>query len=184
MESRLSMFRGRGMHAAIFWLTVILVVVLDQSVKAAVEVMLADGSKPFIPGLIDLVYVQNTGAAFSIGEGGGVIFVLVAIAFVAMAVIAVWRMPELPIQLVVSLGLVAGGGLGNMVDRIMKGSVTDFFATTFIDFPVFNVADICITVGIFTLFVGYLVWESRKERTSGNRGGMPHEESLDSIDSI
>ena len=50
--------------------------------------------------------------------------------------------------LTVGLSCVAGGGIGNMIDRLVQGSVTDFLATTFIDFPVFNVADIFVTCGV------------------------------------
>jgi signal peptidase II len=82
----------------------------------------------------------------------------------------VWNKPDLPMGLVVSIGLVAGGGMGNMVDRLMEGYVTDFIATRFIDFPVFNVADMCVTVGVFATVIGYWVWDSRRERDDGNKG--------------
>ena len=57
-----------------------------------------------------------------------------------------------------------------MIDRVMRGSVTDFLATTFIDFPVFNVADIFVTCGIFVSFIIYLRWDSKRERESAAVG--------------
>ena len=62
-------------------------------------------------------------------------------------------------SLTASVACVVGGGLGNMVDRLARGSVTDFIATAFIDFPVFNVADIAVTCGIAISLIGYLMWE-------------------------
>ena len=56
----------------------------------------------------------------------------------------------------VSLGVICGGGAGNLIDRFVRGSVTDFFATEFIKFPIFNVADIAISLGIFVAFI--LIW--------------------------
>ncbi len=159
-----SALRGKGLHSVIFWLIVILVVAVDQATKAAITVNLEDGPKVLIPGVINLVHVENTGAAFSIGEGGGVLFILIAVAFLVGSTLLIWREPDLPMQVVVAVGMVAGGGMGNMIDRIMQGSVTDFIATAFMDFPVFNVADICVTVGVVCATVGYVLWDSRREQ--------------------
>ena len=71
--------------------------------------------------------------------------------------------------LTVALGAVAGGGVGNMIDRLAQGAVTDFFRTTFVDFPVFNVADIAITCGFVVAFVLY--W-----RQDAARGGADPDE--------
>lgn len=167
MERQLAAVHGRGLRVLVFWLVVILSVTIDQATKAAVTVNLEHQSMTLIPGVIDIVYVENTGAAFSIGQGGGLIFILVAVAFLVGAMITVWNKPDLPMGLVVSIGLVAGGGMGNMVDRLMEGYVTDFIATRFIDFPVFNVADMCVTVGVFATVIGYWIWDSRRERDDG-----------------
>lgn len=167
MERQLAAVHGRGLRVLVFWLVVILTVTIDQATKAAVTVNLEHQSMTLIPGVIDIVYVENTGAAFSIGQGGGLIFILVAVAFLVGAMITVWNKPDLPMGLVVSIGLVAGGGMGNMVDRLMEGYVTDFIATRFIDFPVFNVADMCVTVGVFATVIGYWIWDSRRERDGG-----------------
>lgn len=181
METRFATLGARGIRTVIFWLTVILVVAVDQATKAAVLVKLQAGPKTLIPGLFDLVLVHNTGAAFSFGEGGGVFFALVALVFLIGSVVVVWRMPELPVALVVALGLIAGGGTGNMVDRLMEGSVTDFIATTFMQFPVFNVADICVTVGIVFMLVGYLRWEgSGEDDAEGQADGV----SRDRLDHV
>ena len=164
METRFSAIGKRGLHFFLFWVVVILVVLLDQSTKAAAIEVLKNGRVTLIPGIIDLVHVENTGAAFSIGEGGGVIFILVAVAFLLGSSFFVWHEKELPLTVVMAVGMIAGGGLGNMIDRLMNGSVTDFLCTVFMKFPVFNVADMCVTVGVVFAVVGYWIWDNRRER--------------------
>jgi signal peptidase II len=142
--------------------TALLALVLDQVTKAVVRASLPVGeARPLLPGAIELLHVENTGAAFSMGEGATMAFVVVALVVVAGAVALAWREP-LPAWLSALLGCVVGGGVGNMVDRIAAGSVTDFLATTFMDFPVFNVADIFVTCGIAASLVGYWWWDSRR----------------------
>lgn len=154
---------SRGLRIVVFWVVLCLAVVLDQATKAAVRVCVPPEGRTLIPGVLDLKVVHNTGAAFSLGEGASPLFVVVAGVVVALALVLVWRQDGLPLPLVVSIACVAGGGAGNMIDRILEGSVTDFLATSFMDFPVFNVADILVTVGVFVTFVGYLVWDRRRE---------------------
>lgn len=151
----------RGMGVVAFWFTVILAVIADQATKVAVRHVMPLGSAPrtLIPGVLDLTHVENTGAAFSIGEGSTWFFVACAMTAFIVACTLVWR-NDLPFPLVLSLGCVAGGGVGNMIDRIATGSVTDFLATTFINFPVFNVADIFVTCGVVVSLLLYLRWEA------------------------
>ncbi len=131
-------------------------VAADQLVKALMRTMLADGPRTLIPGVMDLVLVENSGAAFSLGEGATPLFVLVALAVVAAVAYFIARTPQASLALVVSMSCVAAGGLGNMVDRLAKGTVTDFFCTTFVSFPVFNVADIFVTLGVLVTFVLFM----------------------------
>lgn len=158
----------KGMGIIAFWFTAILVVVADQATKAAVRHLMPAGSptRPLIPGLIDLAHVENSGAAFSIGQGSTWLFVACAIIAFSVACTLVWT-HELPFPLVFSLGCVAGGGVGNMIDRIAYGSVTDFLATSFVDFPVFNVADIFVTCGVVLSLVLYLRWEAHGQQEGG-----------------
>lgn len=106
----------------------------------------------FIPGVLNLTYVQNTGAAFSSFEGAQWLFALV---FVILTVAIVWefsgkRWPFTTLErwLIVAI---YGGGIGNMIDRFRFGYVVDMIETAFMDFPVFNVADCFITCGCILL---------------------------------
>ena len=123
-------------------------VVLDQIVKYLVRANIPlGGSVPFIPRLLDLTYVQNTGAAFSILRQHTWLLTLTS----AVVVLA--------------------GGVGNLIDRVLFGFVTDMFQTTFMEFAVFNVADCCITVGVPLLFL--YVWlyvgrDGKKEEAQGD----------------
>jgi len=109
---------------------------------------------PFIPGLLQLTYVQNTGAAFSSFEGQQWLFALIFAVFTGMIVYEYHKK---------SMGFtkfehwciaaIYGGGLGNMIDRVRMGYVVDMIETTFIEFPVFNVADCFITCGCILLIV-------------------------------
>ena len=153
-------------------------VVLDQLTKAWARTALAADPASFIPGILNLQLVMNTGAAFSIGSGSTWVFVLLALVICAGCTWWVIREKEMGLALACALGAVAGGGVGNLIDRVAAGEVTDFFATAFIDFPVFNVADIFVTCGVVIAFV--LVWREDAKASAAEKaaaeGGAPSEE--------
>ena len=133
------------------------IVGLDQITKylTVVNIPLA-ANVPFIPGLLQLTYVRNTGAAFSSFEGQQWLFALVFAVFTAL-VIYEYRKQSMPFTKLERWCIFAiyGGGLGNMIDRVRLGYVVDMIETTFMEFPVFNVADCFITCGCF-LLLGHL----------------------------
>ena len=109
---------------------------------------------PFIPGLLQLTYVQNTGAAFSSFEGQQWLFALI---FAVFTCLIFWEYFKKPMGFSTferwCIAAIYGGGLGNMIDRVRMGYVVDMIETTFMDFPVFNVADCFITCGCILLMV-------------------------------
>ncbi len=130
------------------------VVGVDQATKALVRAQMSPPgtSVPVLGEVLRLTYVRNLGASFGMMPGYRPLFIAVSICvLVAIAAFVVRRRPE-RLWIVAALGLVAGGALGNLVDRLSFGWVTDFIRIPF-DFPVFNVADSSITVG-----VAMLVW--------------------------
>ena len=109
---------------------------------------------PFIPGLLQLTYVQNTGAAFSSFQGQQWLF---AVMFVIFTGVILWEFFKKPMPFTKlerwCIAAVYAGGLGNMIDRVRLGYVVDMIETTFMEFPVFNVADCFITCGCVLLMV-------------------------------
>ena len=146
------------------------VVALDQVTKALVRGSLVPG-KPvtLIPHVMDLSLVYNTGAAFSMGEGKGLLFVLVAAGIALGCAVLAWREDDVLVPLFVMFGCVVGGGVGNAIDLVVAGKVTDFFATTFMDFAVFNVADIFITCGVIIALVLWVHWDREREAAGEDR---------------
>ena len=140
----------------------VLLVVLDQAVKFAVRANIGLGqSVPFIPHVLDLAYVRNTGAAFSILESHTWLLTLTSLAVV---LVMCWLIVKGFFRNTlgrVSAALVLAGGVGNLIDRAVFGFVTDMFQTTFMDFAIFNVADCCITVGVPLLFLYVLLYVGR-----------------------
>lgn len=121
---------------------------LDQLVKFWVRANIPlGGSVPLIPHVMDLTYVQNTGAAFSLFAGHtwvlGVVSLAVSAVLAAALVKPVFRHPVGR----VCLAVVLAGAVGNLIDRFALGFVTDMFRTLFIRFAVFNVADVCVVAG-------------------------------------
>ena len=124
----------------------------------------------FIPGLLSLTYVRNTGAAFSSFEGAQWLF---AVVFVLFTVAIIWefsgkRWPFTNFErwLIVAI---YGGGIGNMIDRFRFGFVVDMIQTDFMDFPVFNVADCFITCSAFLLLAHLFLfnkefWKEEKKK--------------------
>jgi signal peptidase II len=152
----------------IYFIVAALLVVADQVVKYLVRASLAVGqSVPFIPHVIQLTYVQNTGAAFSSFSGATFLLGLVSAAvsvFLVLVLVKKWvRHPygRWPVALILA------GALGNMIDRFVMGYVTDMFQTLFMNFAVFNVADICVVVGVIAMVLYVLLgWEKFEGKTS------------------
>ncbi len=134
-------------------------VVIDQLVKYLVRANIPLGqSVPFIPYLLDLTYVQNTGAAFSILRAHTWLLTLIS-AVVVMVMCALILKGFFKNRLGLwSAALVLAGGMGNLIDRAVFGYVTDMFKTVFMDFAVFNVADCCITIGVPLLFLYVMLY--------------------------
>ena len=148
----------RMWRASVALITAVTVFALDYISKVFVRntLMVTGESVPVIPGVLSLRFVANTGAAFSLGEGMGLMFALFALVVTVAIAVYLMRSPQVSRLEVLGLSLVAGGALGNALDRVTLGYVVDFFATDFIDFPVFNVADIAICVGFALSFIGFM----------------------------
>jgi len=142
---------------------VILGYAVDQIVKKIAEGKLQTvGEAPFIPGILKLTYVENTGAAFSILQGKMPFFITVT----SVVVIAVvWLMLRGYFKRTfsfVAISFVLAGALGNLVDRIRQGYVVDMFEPEFMRFAIFNVADIFLTLGGIALVL-YVLFHREKQ---------------------
>lgn len=119
--------------------------------------------------------MQNTGAAFSLLAEHTWILTLISVLVVIVMVIALWKKVLTHPLGVVPAVLVLSGGLGNLIDRIAFGYVTDMFRTLFMNFAVFNVADICITVGAvwlaFYVLFGYEKLEKKAQKEAPDHDG-------------
>ena len=145
------------------WILIVLaagaIVVLDQVVKALVVANIPlGGAVPLLPGIVHLTYLQNTGAAFSMLEGARVFFVLLTFAFLGAFIYAVAKKLLTGAYLWIGTAIV-GGAVGNLIDRILTGYVVDMFQVEFMNFAVFNVADIFITCGAAALFLYALLFD-------------------------
>ena len=142
----------------------VLLVVADQAVKFAVRSNIDLGqSIPFIPHVLDLTYVQNTGAAFSILQQHTWLLTLTsAVVVLIMCLLIVKGFFKNALGRWAA-ALVLAGGMGNLIDRVVFGAVTDMFRTTFMDFPIFNVADCCVTIGVPLLFLYVLLYVGREK---------------------
>ncbi len=130
---------------------------LDQVTKCLAEAFLSgDRGISLIPGVFSLYYLQNRGAAFGMLSGRQWFFVLIALVMLAFAVYVYFCLPQAShyhLLRAVCL-LIAAGAIGNMLDRIFRHYVVDFLYFSWIDFPVFNVADCYVCVGAALAVIG------------------------------
>ena len=129
-----------------------IVVVLDQAAKAVIEANLVAGQSVHVIGPLDLTLSHNSGVAFGLASGGGTR--LVAVTALALGVVGYLfsRDPARP-GMWVAAGLLAGGALGNLADRIRADAVTDYIAIG--NWPAFNLADVAVTFGVLLLAYAY-----------------------------
>ncbi len=151
------------------------VIVVDQAAKALIVANVPlNGEWAPIPDLAHLfaiTHTTNTGAAFGIFPDSGVVFLIIPVIVSGFIVYYYRKLPDQggwPVRL--ALGLQLGGALGNLIDRVRLGYVVDFIHLKF--WPVFNVADSCIVIGVVVL-AGVLLLEDRKERRQGDAESAP-----------
>ena len=140
---------SRDLSRQAAWLMALLVVVVDQlSKRWALSTLAGEGSVPFVPGLLQLQLVFNSGAAFSLLKSStwllGLVSLLVALALVVWIQISA---PLRPWQWL-GAGLLLGGAIGNGLDRWRLGTVVDFLAFVPVRFPIFNGADVAINLAV------------------------------------
>ena len=145
----------------------LLVLAADQVAKVVVEANLVPGEYVEVLGPLELTLSHNRGVAFALAGGAGVGLVLVTLAALGLIVYLFARDPGRRGMWIAS-GLVVGGALGNLVDRVLAGEVTDYIAVG--SWPPFNVADIAITCGVALLALIY-VRDAESQAESEAEGG-------------
>jgi len=130
------------------------IVAADQAAKARIEADLVPGEVVDVLGPLKLTLAHNTGVAFGLAGGAGIGLVLVTLGALALIGYLFSRKPERP-WMWVAVGLLAGGALGNLVDRIRADAVTDYVDIG--SWPPFNLADVAITSGVLLLVLLYLL---------------------------
>ena len=156
----------------IYFIIACLIVLADQIVKFLISSNFAAGGQlDLIPGILRITYVSNTGGAFSILSDHTLLLAIVS-AVVCLLIVFLIIKGKLSVLGKLSLGFILGGAIGNLIDRFFIGHVVDMFQPLFIDFAVFNVADIFITVGA-VMFIIYIIffWRPGKSKK--------HEDELD-----
>lgn len=142
------------------------IVAADQISKYFVSHSMAlHESRALIPGVAELYYVRNSGMAWSLLSGARWFFVVITIALLALLIVAIWKKMFPQKFELFCLAAIMGGAIGNLIDRLLYGEVIDMINVTFIDFPVFNVADCFVTCGAILLVVYMLIFD-RKDKSN------------------
>ena len=110
------------------------------------------GSKQLIPGIIELTNLRNSGAAWSLFEGQQTFFTIITIIAIIVIGYFIWQYRK-NASMIIGLALIMAGTIGNFIDRLKQGYVVDMFEITFINFPIFNIADMCLTIGVIWLII-------------------------------
>ncbi|MCC0564354.1 signal peptidase II [Brevibacillus borstelensis] len=139
------------------------IIAIDQWTKSLVVKHMELGqSIPLIQDVLHLTSHRNTGAAFGILANQRMLFVVITIAVVVGILISLIRIGKSQPRVSLALSMVLGGAIGNFIDRVTTGKVVDFVDVTLINFPIFNVADMAITIGVGLLLLDVLLDSKRK----------------------
>lgn len=160
---------------AVQMLSAAVLVLLDQWLKGlAVEHLTGKEDIVLIKNFIGLSYAENTGAAFSAFSDSTMLLSIVTLVILVAGVIFLLLGKVQGKLMNICAVLILAGGAGNLIDRFAQGYVVDYIKTLFIDFPIFNFADILVVCGVFVV-CGYLIYDivreekqKKKEKTDGN----------------
>ena len=147
------------------YLTSVIVLLIDQIVKLLIKTNMSLNEEiSIIPNFFSIQYLKNTGAAFSILENQTILLAITSIICISVIIYYLKKEKNLTTTMYLSFGLVLGGILGNLIDRIVYQGVIDFLSFQIFNynFPVFNIADIGITIGVLLLIIIYISRDIKK----------------------
>ncbi len=121
---------------------------------------------PWLAPFFRFIYWKNTGAAFGIFQNGNTILKVLSSIIAVVVVIYYQQVPASQKLVRISMGLMLGGAIGNLIDRFTRGYVTDFISAG--SFPVFNIADSCVTVGVGLLILATILEENKQRKAKDN----------------
>ncbi|MGO4960744.1 signal peptidase II [Jeotgalibaca porci] len=148
----------------IYYLLAALLIIIDQITKwNIVQNFELYQEKVIVPGFFSLFYIQNEGAAWGIFQGKMVFFYLVTLIVVGYLVYMFQQEKNKTKLVGISFALILSGAIGNFIDRLLNGYVVDMFRLDFINFPIFNVADVCLTVGVVLMLIHVLFFEKEEK---------------------
>jgi len=153
----------------IYIIAAIAIIALDQITKILTTTFFELGEvKNIIPHILSFTYVKNEGAAFGILQGARVFFIIITVAVLLGAIYYIVKMRPQSLIERWALAFIAGGAIGNFIDRAAFGYVRDFIMVEFIDFPVFNIADcfVCIGAGLYILYAFSDIFVKKDEQKS------------------
>ncbi|MDX9850530.1 MAG: signal peptidase II [Anaerolineaceae bacterium] len=160
----------------------IIIISLDQYTKYLVRQNLDLWTESWVPWdwmlpYMRIVHVPNTGVAFGMFQGFGDIFSIIAVVVVLIIILYFPRVPLADWSLRLAMSLQLSGAIGNLIDRLSIGHVTDFISVG--NFPVFNVADASITIGVVVLILGVWITESQEKKKQKNSQDLQFETNPD-----
>ena len=149
------------------WL-VLPLIALDRILKQLVADLLAPrGVKEVIPGVISWAYAENRGAAFSMLTGRNILLIALSVLLIAALAICLLRKPDMHKGMRYGLWMIVAGGIGNLYDRIVYGYVVDFIRLDFINFAIFNPADVFICLGAGIAAISMLLSDMKGKKEHG-----------------
>lgn len=136
------------------FLLIFLIILLDQLLKFYIKKnILPNQEIVLIPNVLSITNIRNSGAAWSILEGKTWIFITVTIIFIPIALYFLFFKSNHVLFFNLGLSMIIGGTIGNFIDRIFNKQVIDMLMLKFIDFPIFNIADVAINIGVLFLII-------------------------------
>ncbi len=144
---------------------IVLIIVIDQIIKFAIVKNIYASSITVLEGVLNFTYVENIGGAYGIGNDSTLMFIIVNVIVITLITkFILSKKNDISTYILISLGLILAGGIGNLIDRIFRGFVVDYIdVNQLIKFPVFNIADICIVLGCILIIVNFII-NAIKER--------------------
>ena len=138
------------------YIIAVLIILFDQVTKHLAVTYLAGKSAPVIQNIFHLTYVENTGAAFGMFKNNNSFFIVISSVIIAVILYMIHKTKPMVKSAYISTGLIVGGAVGNIIDRIIRGYVVDFFDFRLINYPVFNIADCAVVIGAVLFAIGIL----------------------------